>query len=348
MSTISNFLVAQTNKDKANAIAELEAQYGYYSLEFCEQISISNEWDKDTQLATIERYLKSREEYLTESEKFFSIDFDDLTENTEENKLFDYHLRLMSLVQYMGGDLSEIVDKSILLALHDDVEVKGCGSILILRSANYLSAYMPEILQIMSKHGLWERPFKIGKVFNKIIDRHPESLDLVTSKLEHSEDTNLITSILFALSERKLIPDVCDRHLNQYIKHGKGEFKSIALLTIGVKPELAKTLENDIWSSLESKEWFIRGNAATVCGRTKLNPSRFLPKLTEMLTDFEGHDWCPAESAISAIAKYEKQVTFALPAIENAIKEWNEKWGEENDEFIQKCQKVITQINSLA
>lgn len=90
MSTIKNFLVAKTNKDKANAIAEIQAKYGYY-LEFCERISLSDEWDKETQLATIEGYLKSRQEYLTESERFFSIDFEELTEDTEENKLLDYH-----------------------------------------------------------------------------------------------------------------------------------------------------------------------------------------------------------------------------------------------------------------
>lgn len=347
MSTIKNFLVAKTNQDKANAIAEIQGKYGYY-LEFCERISISSEWDQETQLATIERYLKSRQEYLAESEIYFSIDFDELTEDTEENQLFDYHLLLMSLVQYMGGDLSQIVDRLIFLALHDDVEVKGCGSILLLRSADYLSDYLPEILQIMKKHGLWERPFKVGKAFNKIIDRHPEIVNRVTSELEKYEDENLITSILFALSERKSIPDIFDRYITQYVKHGTGEIKSIALLTVGAKPELAITLEDDIWWSLESKEWFIRGNAATVCGNTQLNPSRFLPKLTEMLTDFEGHDWCPAESAISAIAKYETQATFTLPAIENAMKQWREEGGEENDEFIQQCQKVIKQVNSLA
>ena len=235
MSTIKNFLVAKTNKDKANAIAEIQAKYGYY-LEFCERISISDEWDKETQLATIESYLKSRQEYLTESERFFSIDFEELTEDTEENKLLDYHLLMMSLVQYMGGDLSQILDRLIFLGLHDDVEVKGCGYILILRSADYLSDYLPEILQIMRKHGLWERPFKVGKAFNKIIDRHPEMVNRVTSELENSEDANLITSILFALSERKSIPDIFDRYITQYIKHGTGEIKSIALFTVGVKP----------------------------------------------------------------------------------------------------------------
>jgi hypothetical protein len=159
VSTIKNFLVAKTNKDKANAIAEIQAKYGYY-LEFCERISFSDEWDKETQLTTIERYLKSRQEYLTESERFFSIDFEELTEDTEDNKLLDYHLLLMSLVQHMGGDLSQILDRLIFLALHDDVEVKGCGSILLLRSADYLADYFPEVLKIMRKHGLSEIPFK--------------------------------------------------------------------------------------------------------------------------------------------------------------------------------------------
>jgi hypothetical protein len=36
------------------------------------------------------------------------------------------------------------------------------------------------------------------------------------------------------------------------------------------------------------------------------------------------------------------QANFILPAIENAMKKWLEEWGEENDEFIQQCQKVIT------
>ena len=174
MSAINNFLAAKTNQEKVNVIAILDAKYGNYGFEFCEQISNSDEWNKDTQIATIERYLESRQEYLTESERFFSVDFDEPLEVPEEDKLLEYHLRMMSLVQYMGGDLSNIIERAIFLALHDDSEIKGCGSVLLLRASDYLSAYLPKILQIMSKHGLWERPFKIGKAFNQIIDRNPK------------------------------------------------------------------------------------------------------------------------------------------------------------------------------
>lgn len=348
MSAINNFLAAKTNQEKVNAIAILEEKYGSYGWEFNEQISNSDEWNKVTQFATIERYLESRQEYLTESERFFSVDFDELPEDLDEDKLLEYHLRMISLVQYMGGDLSNIVERAIFLALHDDSEIKWCGSVLLLRASDYLSAYLPEILQIMSKHGLWERPFNIGKVLNQIIDRNPKLIEQVVSKLDSSEDENLITSILFALSERKTIPDICDHHIAQYIKHGTGEIKSIALIAVSIKPQLAKTIENDIWSSLMSDEWFIRGNAARVCGCAQLNPSRFLPKLTEMLTDFEGHDWFPAESAVSAIAKYGSLAIATLPAIENAMKQWIEAEMEEEDsEFIKQCQKTIMHINSL-
>ena len=64
MSSIKNFLAARTHQEKVNAIANLEAKYGYYNMA---NITNSKEWDKDTQIATIERYLESRQEYLNKT-----------------------------------------------------------------------------------------------------------------------------------------------------------------------------------------------------------------------------------------------------------------------------------------
>ncbi|MGK7898053.1 MAG: hypothetical protein AB4372_31665 [Xenococcus sp. (in: cyanobacteria)] len=176
MSSIKNFLAAKSDQEKINAVANLETKYSFYFADI-ENITNSEEWDRDTQIATIERYLESRQEYLNQAEKLFRTDFDELAENTERYKLFDYYLKMMLLVQYMGGDLYNVVERIIFLALHDDTEVKHCGSTLLLRASNYLSSYLPEILQIMSKHGISERPFKVGKVFNQVIEGNPELID---------------------------------------------------------------------------------------------------------------------------------------------------------------------------
>ena len=347
MSSIKNFLAARTNQEKAIAIDNLEAKYSF-DLTDKENITHSNEWDKDTQIATIERYLESHQEYLNRSKKVFYTNLDGVIEYADLDHSFCYHSMMTLLVQQIGGDLSKIIDRAIFLALYDNSEVKGCGSTLLLRASSYLSSYFPEILQIMSKHGLWERPFKVGKVFNQILDRNPELIDEVVSKLDSLEDENLITSVLFALSERQSIPDVFDRHITKYVKHGTGETKSIALIAVGAKPKLAKTLEDDIWSSLISEECFIRRNAVNVCGNAQLNPSRFLPKLVEMLTGFVGNDRPLAKGVVSAIAKYGEQAIFALPAIKNAMSQWIEKeYGEEDDEFIERCQNTITYLNSF-
>ena len=140
MSSIKNFLAARTSQEKINAVANLEAKYGYCCLD-TENIINSKEWDRDTQITTIERYLESRQEYLNKAKK-----------TSIGHRLLDYHLKMMLLVEYMGGDLSNVVERIIFLALHDDTEIKRTGSTLLLRASNHLSSYFPEILQILKNN----------------------------------------------------------------------------------------------------------------------------------------------------------------------------------------------------
>ncbi len=350
MSVISNFIAAQTKNEKSLAICALEGIFGQmYEPEFGENISKSSEWNKELQYACLDRYQKNREEYLAQINTMCSyekmMDFSELALE-EEDPSFNYGLVMIFVVENIGGNLENIMDRAIILAKCDDSEMKGCGSTLLLRGQKHLSQRFCDVLDIMTKQGTWGRPFKIGQAFNYLIDSDP-ALSLEAAKcLGHSKEDNLVHSILLALADRNSIPDVFDEHISRMVKKGVGKTKSLALLAVSVKPSLAKALEEDILLALSAKEWYIRGHAAEACGCAELSPSRFLPQLSKLISDWEGHDWSPAESAIKAISQYGPIAMETLPAIKAAIKEWLTDDGEEEDEFVLACREAIASITS--
>ena len=348
LSSIGKFIDAQTTQEKADAIVELENQYGnQYSPEFFQNIRSSDEWNGNLQKQCLDRYLNDRQEELDYIKRDFLNDFksswdQDWEEpNEEENIKFFYNSMMMVVVQNIGGDITSIVDQVISMAKSDDTGgFRNCGNQIMINHQQYFVDRFDDIIEIMSQEGFGEYPYRIGSVFNYVID-HDESACLsAVNCLATSKNNALIGNILLALSSRKDFPDLFDEHIVKVVKNKTEETKSIAITVVGIKPKLARSLEEELWLGLSDEQWFIRGNSAYACGNTQLSPDRFIPKLMELVLDFEGHDWCAGQRAIEALGKYGKLAVSALPTIEMAKKKWLKENDYDTEYFIKICEEA--------
>ncbi|MEO1134249.1 MAG: hypothetical protein AAFX40_16285, partial [Cyanobacteria bacterium J06639_1] len=198
-----------------------------------------------------------------------------------------------------------------------------------------------------SLHGACDSPYRFEKVFNYLIDSDLDSLSQAVFQLLHSDKDKLIKAILISLSKRTTIPDLFDEPISRIVNCDCGETRSIALIALSAKPQLAQSLENEVWEALFADEWFVRGNAANVCSSAQLSPDRFLPVLEALATDFEGHDWCPAECAVKAIGQYRSRAKALLPAVEKALAKWLSEEGDESDGFVKYCRDAVASITSF-
>lgn len=342
MLLISNFLSAQTPSEKKRAIDSLESNYGsWMSPDFGLKISDAPEWDKSLQQACIDRLRQSRERFSGNSPDFSESYFENLEIETA------YELTLTKIVENLSVNPSSAIAQAFLLAQEKDITLKGTGETLLWQFRDDLESSFQEILYTMEKQGAWHSPYTLGQVFNYLVDKNLDLLDSAAVQLQQSKSEKLIGAALSALCEREAIPDRFDAFVLQSIQSQNNSAKSLGLCTIRVKPQLAKVVEDDIFEALSSTEWFVRGNAASACGHAQLSSSRFLPSLIGLLTDFEGHDWTPAENAVSAIAKYGAEAAAARSALEKAIKAWKIEFdGYDDDDFVVSCQQAIAGLEA--
>ncbi|RKY54236.1 MAG: hypothetical protein DRP93_05330 [Candidatus Neomarinimicrobiota bacterium] len=327
----------------ASAKDDLESKFGFfYDADAALKVNSSSEWDHDTQLLCIERYLESRRQYIQGIEDFSkSVGLSGLLEGLEEDKSFDYHITLMWLTENIGGNTKPIVEKFIQLALDDDIEVRGIGSACLRNCQHLNSTHLPAILQILDKHGSWQHPLKIGRALTSILRRFPGSYSLL-SNIDHSSSDNLKQGIIASLNQEEWLPNELAEVVLILCTDPNSDVSSNALISASHKPDLKPQIVDLIYEGLHSTEWWVRGNCATACGNITPDPGRFIPALVKLTNDFEGHDWNPAECAIPSLAKYGPRAASALPAIQKALAEWGN--DDEDDYFAQACRDAISSI----
>jgi hypothetical protein len=343
MAAIRTFLEARTNAEMASAKLALESEFGPLHEENAKaKVKVCPEWNTELQLMCINRYLKSREQYLEKLNQFLQPDSNAPFDRTTNQEL-NYHLSLMSLTVNIGGDTKPLIDNIFTLALSDDVEVKGIGSALLMGCKLLNANHMSSVLSVFDKHGVCEHPFKSGYAFTHILEYNTDSCALLDDVGRSSSD-NIKQSIITSFNQVAWFPDNLKNLVLSLCSDKNSDVSSTALICASMNAELANEITEHIHSGLHSKYWWVRGNCATACGNIKADPDRFIPLLTGLANDFEGQDWNPAERAIQALGKYGPKAMQAIPAIKNALEEWGN--NDDDDYFGNICKKAIASITS--
>lgn len=223
---------------------------------------------------------------------------------------FNLHVGLMLLLSDAGEVVEYCFDDVAKLILDADGEIRSVTSKMLAGSPCRRFVPVKTILSAFSKYGVWEYPFSLGEAVVKA-SRYDDGLAAALIDAVNG-DENINSAVMTIIAQLPI--DEQQKHstacrVAKKLDDQSGASALQALSEIGITTPAAEEI---VKLAIESDRYHIRAWAAEVAGKLRLTPEYFVPRLTVLLRDIEGHDFTVQECAIRAIGYYGSEAQSSL------------------------------------
>ena len=251
-------------------------------------------------------YVAQRREYLRRA---FASRYD------VSDAFLGLHVELMLLLQDVGDHVQWCLGDIARLLLGSDQEVYFVACKMLAGSSCRRFVPTGTILNTLSKWGVCEHPFSLGKA---IIKASQYDLELARSLVDAvGGDENINEAVMSIITDLPLDAQTKHARACQVAErlHPTSAFAAIrGLADIGIVTPAAVTI---VKSALESKVWYIRAVAAETGGKLQMAATEIVPRLILFLHDVEGHDATVQEFAIRGLGHYGRAAREGLSELQS-------------------------------
>ena len=254
---------------------------------------------------------------------------------------FKLHVGLMLLLPQAGEGTEYCLDDLAKLILDADGEICSVANKMLAGSPCRRFVPIATLLAAFSKYGVWEHPFSLGEAAVKATRYDDRLASALVNAVNGDENVNSAVMTFIA----QLPIDEPQKHSTacRVANRLNDQSCAAALRAISEIGLVTPAAEEIVKLALESDRYHIRAWAAEVAGKLRLSPDYFVPRLTVLLRDIEGHDFTVQECAIRGLGHYGSEAKASLTELLSLKQEY------EADEYeleeIKEIDLVIARIN---
>jgi len=261
-------------------------------------------------------------------------------------KFFGVFMIINKLVGSVGGAGLGILDELIELLKDEHRDFYWRAAEMIANIGPAAKPAVPALFEVMSRRGVKEWPYKVGKALAAIATVHEDVFQRIAETLEGGDANSKEGAGMALIYMEKAATPALPQLIRVTQKAEEKEPRRCAIAALGKIGRDDDDILEALLHAAKDDAWWVRGTAIRALGEIGKKPECVMPAIIDALDDEGGNpDWTVRECAVEAIGKFGTDAEKAVP---NLVKHLVDEYEDIDFGVVQSLRKIGPGAKSAA